>query len=216
MGGDMFYYPSIIFGVSESTKLVKDETPTASLGSNHFYYCSSVLASRWIILHFITFYWRLMLVVAGGGWQQQHGNETSNNYIFQMRILGLKGEKLRGRNGIFYSIVSTFNILRECLNGLIVSIFTCLFCRPSHLSSLWWRPCSDWVLFLSVQSSRFRWQSSLPWWRPDSWLILSTVKLNLPSPQQPVRTNRRNLFWRMTQSVGSLLEEQTASWTARE
>ena len=113
IGGDMLYFPSIIFGVSESTKLVKDETPTASLGSNHFYYCSFVLASRWIILHFITFYWRLMLVVGGGGWQQQHGNETSNNYIFQVRILGLKGEKLRGRNGIFYSIVSTFNILRE-------------------------------------------------------------------------------------------------------
>ena len=43
----------------------------------------------------------------------KQGNETTTKSVFQVRILGLRGERLRGRKEMKYLSVSTLNILRE-------------------------------------------------------------------------------------------------------
>ena len=56
----------------------------------------------------------ILLVVGGGGCQQQ-GSETTTNFVFQVKVLVLRGERLRGRKEMKYLTVSTLNILKGTL-----------------------------------------------------------------------------------------------------
>ena len=52
--------------------------------------------------------------IIGGGCQQQ-GSKTTTNFVFQVKVLVLRGERLRGRKEMKYLTVSTLNILKGTL-----------------------------------------------------------------------------------------------------
>ena len=123
------------------------------------------------------------------------------NYVFQVMMPGRRANKLRGKKQMDQSNVSTFRIQTPI----------CLLAWLNWELS-WYISATYWVRFF--QSGRFHSRFLLEFWVPDLWLIIS--KFNLPRDQQPVRANRRNIFWKTTPSVGSRLAEQTVSWTARD
>ena len=59
------------------------------------------------------------MLVCGLGWLKWKWNATTSNGVFQVRILGLRGEKLRDKKVMEQSNVSTFNILRENILRLV-------------------------------------------------------------------------------------------------
>ena len=127
-----FYRASFIFllwflGFQNPTDY-RYENPSATLSRINSYFCCSVPINRFVfclLLHrigdcFIVCWW-LWLVENNN--REKKPSRTIN--VFQVRIPGLKGERLRGRKETRYLTVSTLNIIREhCIVFKLIILIT--------------------------------------------------------------------------------------------